>query len=247
MRHRRNRETLLSDSLKSPAVPYDLSEAAIKELYTEAEPRKTRIDPDLAAGLRRSDESLQRDDSRAARQAAASNPLLAPIPEPASARKEDRIVGRGVSRRRRPRFRAFRICAVALIAAVLLATGLLHADQIRALLASYLPLRPPSINGTLRAADLAAGHGLNPGETYEIDVPPGTAQIAVVSGRVALVTKEGAIARPCSRQPFTLEPVDRSIPLVSACGGKASFIQAVIPQPPLPSALPDDASTAAPP
>jgi hypothetical protein len=246
MRHRRNRETPLSDSFKSPAVPYDVSEAAIKELYSDPEPRKTRIDPDRAVDLRRSDESLHRDDSRAARQTA-SNPILPPIPQPASALKEDRIVGRGVSKRRRPRFRAFRISAVALIAAVLLAAGLLHTDQIRALLASYLPLRPPSINGVLHAADLAAGRGLNPGETYEIDVPPGTAQIAVVSGQIALVTREGAIARPCSRQPFTLAPVGRSIPLVSSCGGKPSFIQAVIPQPPLPSALPDDAAAAAPP
>jgi hypothetical protein len=246
MRHRRNRETPLSDSNKSPAVPYDLSEAAIKELYSDAEPRKTRRDPHLAADLRRSDEGLKRGDSPAARQAA-SNPLLPPIPEPASALKEDRIVGGGVSKRRRPRRRAFRISAVALIAAVLLAVGLSHADQIRALLASYLPLRPPSINGTLHAADLAAGHGLNPGETDEIDVPPGTAQIAVVSGQIALVTREGAITRPCSRQPFTLEPVGRSIPLVSSCGGRPSFIQAVIPQPPLPSALPDEATSAAPP
>jgi hypothetical protein len=215
----------VSDDTKFAAVPYDLTEAAIKELYSDLEVRRNRNDPGPTADLRRT--------------AAPQNPTDA-VPPSTPGAKAQTISGgvSSVARRRRPR-RAIRRFVVALTAAVLLAAGLSHANQIRAFLASYFRQRPPSIIGILHAADLAAGHGLNPGETYEVDIPPGTVKIAVVSGRVALVTKDGATLRLCSKEPFTLEPVQGSNPLVSSCGGKASFIQAVIPQPPLPSAVPE--------
>jgi hypothetical protein len=95
----------------------------------------------------------------------------------------------------------------------------------------------PAITGVLHADDLAAGHAINPGETFSVDAPSSEVKIAIASGQVALTKKDGAPLRACSNESFSLPGggARAETPLIAACGGVPAFIQAVIPQPALPA------------
>jgi ferric-dicitrate binding protein FerR (iron transport regulator) len=251
-------ETRVSDPDEHSAVPYDLSEAALKKLYREADDDafyqttnlineaekwfefdvKNEADSEPNAGLRPEDGNRKRsDDSQAAALGVAYSTRLPPdlMPEKPAAP----VVGGDVSDRRSVRPR---VVAIALIAIVLLLVCVASSNSIRMRFSAYFPRSSPSMTGVLHAAELAAGHEINPGETYSVDIPQSNVQIAVLSGQVALASKNGASLRPCSNQPFVVKAADGSSglanPFVSSCGGAPSFIQAVIPQPPLPSPVP---------
>ncbi|HLJ69997.1 MAG TPA: hypothetical protein VKU03_01685 [Roseiarcus sp.] len=220
----------------SPA--YDVSEAALKELYRD-------LDADRADVMKLIDEAealiesnLERkpgSNKREARAAAdiASKPAADSLPKPTDDVGHDALV--------RPRRRR-RAGAGLALGLVLLLVGFVAYAPFRSRLTSDVPRRPPSITGFLRVADLAAGHTIKPGDVYAVDIPSDAVRIKVLSGRVALVTKNGASLRACSDQPFVIEikhgAPSAANPLLSGCGGAPSRIQAVIPQPPLPSPVP---------
>ena len=223
----------MSDRDQFSAAPYDLSEAALKELYDDQDADR----PDEAEELI----GFTDDSGSGPRQAVServSDSTRAPVVAlPSRERKEDVSARVSSNPSRRSRVAA----AVALIAGVLVLGGSLPYPPIRTHLAAYLPEPSSSITGLLRVADLAAGHAINPGETYGVDIPPGRVQIAVLSGQVAVASKNGASLRPCSNRPFTAVikgARSSENPLISSCGGAQAFIQAVIPLPPIPSSLP---------
>ena len=101
--------------------------------------------------------------------------------------------------------------------------------------------RPAAIAGILHVADFAAGRKINPGENYGVDLPAGKVRVAVVAGEVRLTSKGGESLRACSNQPFVIDAASGSAgsaPLVTACGREPALIQAEIPQPPLPAPAP---------
>ena len=225
----------------SSTSPYDLSEDALKELYLENDE-----DHVIAKLLAETEEP--RAASPQERPAADGDAefRVEPISGPTRAAPAESTIRLSKKVKKKP---ASKIAGVVLVALAGLAVfGW----------ASYRPAQTPTVSadaakgspaivGALRVADLAAGHKINPGETYDVDLPAGKVRVAVVAGEVRLLSKGGASLRPCSNQPFVVDASSGSDnsahPLVSACGHEASFVQAEIPPPPLPSPAPVAAIT----
>jgi hypothetical protein len=225
----------VSDHDQPSAASYDLSEAALKELYDDQDADR----PDKAEDLIGFTDDRAPGPRQGPSESVSVSTPRSPVVLPSGEREEQ--VGARISSSSGRRRRLGVAVVVALIAAVLIFGGLLSYPLFRAQLAPYFPETSLSITGVLRVADLAAGHAINPGETYGVDIPSGKAQIAVLSGQVALKAKNGSPVRACSNQSFTV--VAKGLPasdnpFISSCGGAQAFIQAVIPQPPLPSSLP---------
>lgn len=227
----------MSEPETSPPA-YDVSEAALKELYRDLDADRTDVTKliDEAEALIESNlEPKPGSNKRETRRAAdvAAKPAADSLPKPTD------DVGRDASVRPRRRRRIRVGLAFGL---VLLSIGFVAYGPFRSRLAAEAPRRSPSITGSLRVADLAAGHTIKPGDVYAVDIPSDAVRIKVLSGRVALVTTTGASLRACSDQPFVIEikhgAPSAANPLLSGCGNAPSRIQAVIPQPPLPSPVP---------
>jgi hypothetical protein len=225
---------------------YDLSEAAFKELYRDLDDdRDTTGDETRSASrpgltppqIADARNGLKTAEDRAIAQKPKEGktpPVIAPSRELVGARAAPAPRGR-----RRRGMRPLAATAIVLVAFVLVLASLAY-DPIQARLTALFPdRRPPKVAGVLTVADLAAGREIKPGETFAINMPQGKVQIAVSAGEVALVTKAGAIIRPCSKEPFEIEIKSEATasppPLITACGKEPSSIAAVIPPPPLPS------------
>jgi hypothetical protein len=248
---------VVRDSHDKEAAAYDVSETAFKKLYQELEDDRfeetmTRVvDAEARADFNPRNiidpaprpvsqtakrERLPRVEDRASGLPGrpADSATLAAVERRPSDRLSDPREDATFRRRRGGPTRLLGLFAVAAIAVVLLFV--------------YVPFNGPArtrpgkqesplITGVLRPADLAAGHTINPGETYGVEAPPSEVNIAVTSGQIALMKKDGAAARACSNESFTLPGGGASSesPLIAACGGAPAFIQAVIPQPALPA------------
>jgi len=219
----------------SPA--YDVSEAALKELYRDLDADRadvTKLIDEAEALIESNLESKPDANKRGARAPAdlTSKPAADSLPKPADDFGREPSV--------RPRRRRIGVGLALLL--VLFSVGFVAYGPFRSRLAADVPRRSPQITGSLRVADLAAGHTIKPGDVYAVDIPSDAVRIKVLSGRVALVTKSGASLRACSDQPFVIEikhgALSAADPLLSGCGSAPSRIQAVIPQPPLPSPVP---------
>jgi hypothetical protein len=239
---------------------YDVSETAFKKLYQDLEDERfeetmnrsaeaqTRIafNPRSVLDLASKPVSqtpnkenrlpLQDRTSGLRRSAAVGLP-----PAALEARPSDRLASppdRAASARQRRR--PIRLLSLFVVAAIAVA-----------LIFIYVPLKGPThtpskaravrqspvVTGILHVADLAAGHTINPGETYGVETPPSEVNIAIATGQVALTKKDGVAMRACSNESFTLSGggAGSESPLIAACGGAPAFIQAVIPQPALPA------------
>jgi hypothetical protein len=250
---------VVRDSHDNEAAAYDVSETAFKKLYQELEDDRfeetmTRV----AQAEARADftpknivEPAPRPVSQAVRrerlprvQDRASGSLggaVSSTPAALETRPSDRLGpsrDEATSRKRSGGpARLLGLFVVAAIAVVLLFVYVPFNGPTRTRPEARSKQESPAITGVLHPADLAAGHTINPGETYGVEAPPSEVNIAITSGQVALTKKDGAAIRGCSNEPFTLPGGGASAesPLIAACGGAQAFIQAVIPQPALPA------------
>jgi hypothetical protein len=240
------------DRENSQMSDFDLSEAAFKELYRDLGDHTDEVNgPGEAPSKMASPSQIADSAAPTFGGRAADRPPLRTSDDDktffAQATAPSTTIGRDLVRvspasvaptRRTRRMRPLAAKATLLIAAAVV-LGSLANDPIQAWLSGLFPeKRPPSITGALNVDDLAAGRQIKPGETFSINIPPGKVQIAVNSGQVALVTKTGAVVRPCSNETFFIEvkPVATTpSPLIASCGKDPSLIEAVIPPPPLPS------------
>lgn len=229
----------MSEPETSLPVAYDLSEAPLAELYRD-------FDADRSDVTKLIDDADRLIESNRERKLDAKE-QDAPRPPDFAAKPADSLLkpmddGDRSAPVRPKRRRRIGLGAGFALGLVLFSAGFAAYGPRGLRLGADAPRRAPAIAGTLRVADLAAGHLIKPGDVYAIDVPADTVRIKALSGRVALVARSGASLGPCSDRPLTIEikhgALSSANPLVSACGREPSLIQAVIPQPALPSPVP---------
>lgn len=235
----------------APFLPdsYDLSEAALKELYLDRDDE----DVDVAELIADADEPTKGDllikgdlkkqspqGSQTAGWSDGQHPL-APVVAPLRAPPRE-LTGR-------PRKSAEKTKPGGKVAVVIIGVGAVlvlgwavnRPTQTPTLHAADAAKRSAAIAGLLHVADFAAGHKINPGESYGVDLPAGKVRVAVVTGEVRLTSKSGESLRACSNQPFVIDAASGSAdpsPLIIACGREPALLQAEIPPPPLPAPAP---------
>ena len=216
---------------------YDLSEAALKELYLERDDEDVDV-AELIADADGPKKGDQDERSAGGGQPARGSDAPHPIaPTIAPLRAPPRELTGGPTRKTRP---GGKITAAILGVGVLLILGWANYHPTQTPRADAAK-RPPAIAGLLHVADFAAGRKINPGENYGVDLPAGKVRVAVVAGEVRLTTRSGDSLRACSNQPFVIDEASgsaNSAPLVTACGREPALLQAEIPQPPLPAPAP---------
>jgi hypothetical protein len=220
----------------SPDV-YDLSEAALKELYLDRDDE----DAEVAKLIVEADEPTKGDAEEADRRQSDSGGdvprSLAPAVAPPRAPSRE-LTGRpgGPTGKMKP---GDKVAAAILSVGALLALGW----------AAHRPTQTPpaaakpsaAVAGILHVADFAAGRKISPGQSYGVDLPAGKVRVAVVEGEVRLTSKSGESLRACSNQPFVIDAASGSAnpsPTIIACGGQPALLRAEIPPPPLPAPAP---------
>ena len=221
--------------------PYDLSEAALKELYLERDDEDIDVGEELgdADGPKKGDQAQR---SFGGGQSAGGNdvphalaPTIAPLRPPSR-----ELTGRSGGPTGKPK-PGGKITAAVLGVGLLLVLGWANYRPTQTPPAANAAKRPPAIAGLLHVADFAAGRRINPDENYGVDLPAGKVRVAVVAGEVRLTSKGGESLRACSNQPFVIDAAAgsaNSAPLVTACGREPALLQAEIPPPPLPTPAP---------
>jgi hypothetical protein len=253
---RSSEETRVRDPHDIQNGAYDLSETAFKKLYqdldddrfeetikrvADAEAR-TDLNPKSSVATANKPEDERRPGFKDRTSDLRRSASVGLPPAPLEARPSDRLTSPRDDappprKQRGGRVRLLSLLVVAAIAVALLFIYVPFNGPVRTQSAARSARQSSPVTGILHVADLAAGHTINPGEIYGVEAPPSEVKIAIASGQVALTKKDGAAIRACSSETFTLPGgVTRSeSPLIAACGGAPAFIQAVIPQPALPT------------
>jgi hypothetical protein len=224
----------LSEPASFSPDSYDLSEAALKELYLERDDEDVEV-AKLIADIDGPTKGDKEEKSAGGNDVPSSlAPMMAPLRAPPR-----ELTGRSgkPTGKTKP---AGKIAAAILGVGVLLVLGWANYHPTQTPRGADAAKRPPAIAGLLHVADFAAGRKINPGENYGVDLPAGKVRIAVVAGEVRLTSKGGESLRGCSNQPFVIDASGslNSAPLVTACGREPALLQAEIPPPPLPAPAP---------
>jgi len=241
----------LSEPEQFSPVTYDLSEAALKELYRDLDAdRAENVTKLIDEAEELIESSLQKKPDRSKnpppdkpageRPVALDGPKVEPAPtldsKPA---RQQKTRDRDPSRSKMGWKIAAALVALALLA---VAAGVIRHWPAPTPRVARAAQPAPAVTGFLHVADLAAGRKINPGEVYAVDIPADTAHLEVVSGAVALVARNGATLRSCSNESFVVEIKHGSPgsagPLVSSCGKEPAVVRAAIPPPPLPAPVP---------
>jgi hypothetical protein len=218
----------LSEPDKFSPDSYDLSEAALKELYRDFDaddPNDVSALIDKASVLIGADLKDRIEPKKTVAPSVSDVAARTPPVEPPAR------VAQNIRAKASPRPKLGpRLASIVVVLAFLAPLGWVFLRP--------TAVRQPTIKGFLGVADLAAGRTIRPGETYGVDIPSDQVRIEVLSGRVALVARSGAALRGCSDQPFDVEvkhgAATSAGPLVVSCGGGPSLIRAAMPQLPLP-------------